>query len=438
MSGPALTSGALAERFAGLHPKLIDLSLGRIERLLRALGDPHKRLPPVVHVAGTNGKGSTLAFLRAFYEAAGKRVHVDTSPHLVRINERIRLAGKLVDDDRLIDALDRVERINAGAPITIFEIITAAAFELFAATPADVLLLEVGLGGRFDSTNVIDHPAAAVIAPVSMDHCEFLGDTVEKIAGEKAGILKRGAPAIIGEQRPEALRVIERAAMKAGAPMTVAGRDYHVHEEGGRLVFEDARGLMDLPLPRLVGRHQYSNAGLAIATIRRLEPDFPHRFVEAGLRDAAWPARLQRLRPGPLVALAPPGSEIWLDGAHNDAGGKALAEAMADIEDGRPAPLVLVTASLKSKDTRAFLAHFKGLAQDVMAVASPGDHAARTPDEVAGIAREVGLSATSSGTVAQALQSLAARPWPEPPRVLIAGSLYLAGAVLEQNGEAPA
>jgi dihydrofolate synthase/folylpolyglutamate synthase len=437
MSGPALTSGALAERFAGLHPKLIDLSLGRIERLLHALGDPHTRLPPVVHVAGTNGKGSTIAFLRAFYEAAGKRVHVDTSPHLVRINERIRLAGKLVDDERLIDALDRVERVNAGAPITIFEIITAAAFELFSATPADVLLLEVGLGGRFDSTNVIDHPAATVITPVSMDHCEFLGDTVEKIAGEKAGILKRGAPAIIGEQCPAALRVIERAAMKAGAPMTIAGRDYHIHEEGGRLVFEDTRGLMDLPLPRLVGRHQYANAGLAIATIRRLEPDFPHRFVEAGVREAAWPARLQPLRPGPLVALAPPGSEIWLDGAHNDAGGKALAEAMADIEDGRPAPLMLITASLKSKDTRAFLAHFKGLAQEVMAVAIPGDHAARTPDEVAGIAREVGLNATSSGAVAQALQNLAARSWPEPPRVLIAGSLYLAGAVLAQNGEAP-
>ena len=437
MSGQALTSGALAERFAGLHPKLIDLSLGRIQRLLRDLGDPHERLPPTIHVAGTNGKGSTVAFLRAFYEAAGKRVHADTSPHLVRVNERIRLAGRLVDDERLIDALERVERINAGAPITIFEILTAAAFDLFAATPADVLLLEVGLGGRFDSTNVIESPVATVIAPVSMDHCEFLGDSVEKIAGEKAGILKLGAPAIIGEQEPAALRVIERAAMKARAPLTVAGRDYHVHEEGGRLVFEDSRGLLDLPLPRLPGRHQLANAGLAIATIRQLHPEFSTRHLEVGLREATWPARLQKLRPGPLTALAPEGSEVWLDGAHNDAGGKVLAEAMADIEDGRPAPLILITASLKSKDTRAFLAHFKGLVHEALTVAIPGDHSARTPEDVAAMAREVGLNAAASGTVAQALRSLAARPWPKPPRVLIAGSLYLAGAVLERNGEAP-
>ena len=365
------------------------------------------------------------------------RVHVDTSPHLVRINERIRLAGSLVDDETLSEAFARVEAVNAGQPITIFEITTAVAFELFAATPADVLLLEVGLGGRFDSTNVIDHPAACVITALSIDHPDFLGATVDKIAFEKAGILKRGAPAIVAEQPKEAMRVIERAAMKAGAPLILAGRDFHVHAEGGRLVFEDARGLLDLPLPRLPGRHQIGNSGLAIAALRKLHPDFAPQAFERGMREADWPARLQRLKAGPLTALAPPQAEVWLDGAHNDAGGKVLAEAMADFEDAHPAPLVLVTASLTSKDTRAFLSHFKGLVQEALCVAIPGEHASRSAVEVAGMAVEAGLTASAAGSVAEALRTLAAKSWAKPPRILIAGSLYLAGAVLAENGEAP-
>jgi dihydrofolate synthase/folylpolyglutamate synthase len=419
---------AVLERFALLHPRRIDLSLDRVERLLADLGAPHKRLPPVVHVAGTNGKGSTIAFMRAALEAAGKRVHVYTSPHLVRFNERIRLAGALVDDERLADALARCEAVNAGRSISVFEITTAAAFVLFSETPADYLLLEVGLGGRYDATNVIERPAATVITPVSIDHVEFLGPTIEKIAYEKAGILRHGVAAIVAEQDGAALRVIEREALKVGALRRFAGRDFHARAENGRFAYEDAEGLVDLPAPRLVGRHQLGNAATAVATLRALE---------RGLVDVEWPARLQRLRGGPLVALAPPRAEVWLDGAHNEAGGRALAEAIADLEDHAPRPLALICGTLASKDTAGVLSHFKGLAQEALAVPVAGEHAARSAEEVAAIARSVGIEAVACDGVASALKFLAAREWPVPPRILVAGSLYLAGAVLEANGDAP-
>ena len=425
---------AFSARFAPLHPRRIDLSLGRIERLLGDLGSPHKRLPPVAHVAGTNGKGSTIAFMRAALEAAGKRVHVYTSPHLVRFNERIRLAGALVDDERLGEALDRCEAANAGQSISVFEIATAAAFLLFSETPADHLLLEVGLGGRYDATNVIDAPAATIITPVSFDHPEFLGDTLAKIAYEKAGVLRRGAPAIIAEQQAEALAAIEREALRVGAPRLVAGRDFFHRFENGRLIFEDRDGLLDLPPPRLAGRHQRGNAATAIAALRAIDPALPAVAFERGMLEVDWPARLQWLRGGPLTALAPPQAEIWLDGAHNEAGGRALAEAMADLEDHWPRPLALICGSLASKDTAAFLGHFKGLAQETLAVPIVGEQAARSAEEVAAIARGVGLSAAACDGVASALGFLAARRWPTPPRILIAGSLYLAGAVLEENG----
>ncbi|MGD0639215.1 MAG: folylpolyglutamate synthase/dihydrofolate synthase family protein [Roseiarcus sp.] len=414
---------AISARFAPLHPKRIDLSLGRIERLLRDLGAPHKRLPPVIHVAGTNGKGSTIAFMRAVLEAAGKSVHVYTSPHLVRFNERIRLAGALVDDERLARALDRCEAVNAGQSISVFEITTAAALLLFSETPADYLLLEVGLGGRFDATNVVDAPAASVITPVSLDHPEFLGATIEKIAYEKAGILRRGAPAIIAEQEEDALRVIEREALRVGAPRIVAKRDFFARAEHGRFIFEDHDGLLDLPLPRLAGRHQRGNAATAIAALRAIEPELPTRAFEQGMAEADWPARLQRLRSGPLVALAPAGAEIWLDGAHNEAGGRVLAEAMADFEDQSPRPLALICGALTTKDTAGFLSHFKGLAQETLAVPIAGEHAGRPAEEVAAIARSVGLSAAACDSVASALRFLAARDWPRPPRILVAGSL---------------
>ena len=421
-------------RFAPLHPRKIDLSLGRIERLLADLEAPQKRLPPVVHVAGTNGKGSTIAFMRAALEAAGKRVHVYSSPHLVRFNERIRLAGALVDDETMFAAFDRCERVNAGQSISVFEITTAAAFLLFSEIPADYLLLEVGLGGRFDATNVIDDPAAAIITAVSIDHPEFLGATVEKIAFEKAGILKRGAPAVIAAQPESALKTIEREALRRGAPLTVSGRDFFMREENGRLVFEDSAGLLDLPLPRLPGRHQHANAANALAALRLIEPALSARSFERAMLEAVWPARLQRLRSGRLVALAPPRAEIWLDGGHNEDGGRVLAEAMADMEELSPRPLALICGALNTKDTAGFLRHFKGLAQETLAVPIAGDHAGRSAEEVAALAQSVGLNAAACASVEAALRFLAARDWPAPPRVLIAGSLYLAGSVLEANG----
>jgi dihydrofolate synthase / folylpolyglutamate synthase len=424
---------AITARFAPLHPRKIDLSLGRIERLLADLGAPQKRLPPVVHVAGTNGKGSTIAFMRAALEAAGKRVHVYTSPHLVRFNERIRLAGKIVGDETMFAAFDRCERINAGQSISVFEITTAAALLLFSEFPADYLLLEVGLGGRFDATNVIGDPAATIITPVSIDHPEFLGATVEKIAFEKAGILKRGAPAIIGPQSAAALAVIEREASRAGAPLILNGRDFFMREENARLVFEDAHGLLDLPLPRLPGRHQHANAANAMAALRIIEPALGAEAFERAMLEVDWPARLQRLRGGRLVALAPPRAEVWLDGGHNEDGGRVLAEAMADMEEASPRPLALIAGALNTKDTAGFLSHFKGLAQETLAVPISGDHAGRSAEEVAVLARSVGLNAAACSNVESALRFLAAREWPVPPRILIAGSLYLAGSVLEEN-----
>lgn len=431
------------DRFIALHPKLIDLSLDRIARLLGVMGDPHKRLPPVIHVAGTNGKGSTVAFMRAILEAAGLSVHVYTSPHLVRFHERIRLGapggGQFVDEARLVDAFERCEAANAGAPITVFEITTAAAFLLFAENPADVLLLEVGLGGRLDTTNIVENPIATVITPVSMDHAEFLGDTVEKIAREKAGILKRGVPAIVAAQSDEPLGVIEAVAQRVGAPLFVGGQDFSTHEENGRLVYQDERGLLDLPLPRLTGRHQHINAGTAIAALRHARdlPALPAHAFERGLRTVSWPARLQPLRDGKLTGLLPAGSELWLDGSHNMDGGRVTAAALAEMEEQSPRPLVLIVGMLATKDARGFLHAFEDLTRTVVAVPVAGQKAGRTADDIAVIANILGYDAATAQTVEQALIDVASRTWPRPPRVLITGSLYLAGDVLATNGTVP-
>ncbi len=365
----------IVARLLALHPKLIDLSLDRMWRLLAALGNPERKLPPVIHVAGTNGKGSTIAFMRAILEAAGLRVHVYTSPHLVRFNERFRIGkvgeGVLATDEELAAVLEECERANAGAPITVFEITTAAGLLLFARHPADVLLLEVGLGGRLDATNVIDKPIATVVTPVSFDHADYLGDTVAKIAAEKAGIFKRDVPAIVAAQPREALTVIERAAARAGAPIRIAGENWTATEERGRLVYQDDAGLLDLPAPRLSGRHQFENAGVAIATLRAVPSLSLAPLVFEAVAKAEWPARMQRLSHGKLPGLLPAGSELWLDGGHNADGGRTVANALADLEERVSRPLVLVVGMLASKDAGAFLKNFSGLARRLFAVPIP-------------------------------------------------------------------
>jgi dihydrofolate synthase / folylpolyglutamate synthase len=438
----ASSLGELIARLSALHPKLIDLDLARMHRLLEALDHPERKLPPVIHVAGTNGKGSTIAYLRAILEAAGLRVHVHTSPFLVRINECYRIGspggGVLVGDDELIAVLGHCERANAGAPITIFEIETAAAFCLFAQHQADVLLLEVGLGGRLDATNVIDAPLATVIAPVSMDHTEFLGDTLAKVAAEKAAIIKRGVPVICAEQAPEAMAVIEAQARRQHAALHAAGQQWHVSVERGRLVYQDDRGLMDLAAPKLFGRHQFDNAGLAIATLRaldafRIEP----AAFEAGILNAEWPARMQRLASGPLLDQAPPGCELWLDGGHNADGGRVVAAALGDLEERVSRPLVVIAGMMANKDAGAFLANFAGLTRHIIAVPIPDRDNAMPPDRLADAARALGMRVETTASVEAALASLARLAYEVPPRILITGSLYLAGRVLAANGTAP-
>ena len=434
---------AIVARLAALHPKRIDLSLDRIERLLAALDHPERKLPPVIHVAGTNGKGSTIAFLRAILEAAGKRVHSYTSPHLVRFNERFRLGaageGVLVSDEELSATLEACERANAGAPITVFEITTAVGLVLFARHPADVLLLEVGLGGRLDATNVVDHPLATVITRISIDHTDFLGDTLEKIANEKAGILKRGTPAIVAAQARDALAAIERQAARLKAPLKIAGEDWTATEERGRLVYQDEAGLLDLPAPKLYGRHQFENAGLAIAALRAIKPlKIAPAAYEAGMVKADWPARLQRLAAGRLVDLIPVGSELWLDGGHNPDGGRAVAAALADLEERVSRPLVLIVGMLATKDCAGFLGNFAGLARRMIAVPVPGAEKGLAPEVIVDAARVIGVPASGRYTLPDALEAVRKLDLDPAPRILITGSLYLAGEVLRENGTLPA
>lgn len=429
-------SDAILDRLAGLHPKIIDLSLDRMWKILAALDHPHTRLPPVIHVAGTNGKGSTIAFMRAMLEAAGLGVHVYTSPHLVRFHERIRLAapggGRLVAEDVLSAALEHAERVNAGAPITIFEITTAAALHLFAEHPADVLLLEVGLGGRLDATNVVDHPLACVITPVSHDHAGYLGEDLSGIAREKAGIIKPGVPCVVAAQPDEALDVIIETGVARKAALSVSGRDWQARAENGRMIFEDASGLLDLPRPRLPGRHQIENAGAAIAAVRAASLDVGVDAVRTGLQTVSWPARMQPISEGPLIDAAPPGAEVWLDGGHNASAGAALAVRLAEMEEASARPLVLVAGMLTSKAARDFFAPFAGLAREVLCVAIPGEEASFSARDLAGEARAAGLTARAMPDVLTALEEVDTE---EAPRILICGSLYFAGHVLGLQDE---
>ena len=430
------TSNELLSELKRLHPQLIDLSLGRIEALLAKLGHPERHLPPVVHVAGTNGKGSVTAFLKAMLRAAGRRVHTYTSPHLVRFHERIELAdadGRTgpIGETELVDRLSEVQRINGGEEITFFEITTAAALLAFAERPADAVILEVGLGGRLDATNVVARPALSVITPVSLDHTDKLGGTLAEIAGEKAGILKPFVPAVVSRQPPEVLEVVKGRAQALAAPLTVWGEDYEAFEQRGRLVFQSAERLLDLPLPALLGQHQIGNAGTAVAAALRLESELglTPRAIERGLVEAQWPARMQRLDNGALSRLVAPGSELWLDGGHNAAGGEAIAQTLAELEERAPKPVCLVVGMLGQKDVTGFLEHFRGLVRRVVTVPIPNSEAALAPDALATLAASVGLDAEPASGVVGAIRRLQ-ETRDEPMRILICGSLHLAGHVL--------
>lgn len=408
------------------HPKIIDLTMGRVERLLAALGHPEQALPPVIHLAGTNGKGSTQAMLRAGFEAGGALVHAYTSPHLARFHERIRLAGELISEPALAALLDECVAANGGETITFFEITTCAAFLAFSRVKADWTLLEVGLGGRLDATNVVEKPALTIITPVSLDHQQYLGDTLPEIAGEKAGIIKRGVPCVVGPQEESGLAVIEAKAARMGAPLFVFGQHWQVWEERSRLIFQDENGLLDLPLPNLPGPHQVQNAGAAIAALRVLGRD--EAACEAAVTKAVWPARMQRLQVGPLVDSAP-SVELWLDGGHNPAGGEAVAATLARM------PLRethLICGMLNTKDVRGYMRPLAPHVTKLYAVSIPNEINTLPAETSRDAAREVGIAAEAAGSVAEALASIAALN--PQARVLICGSLYLAGQVLKENG----
>ncbi len=424
MSTP--TSDIILERMMTLHPKVIDLTFDRIDPLLATLGHPERNLPPVIHIAGTNGKGSTQAMIRAGLEGAGKSVHAYISPHLARFHERITLAGEHISEPALTDLLDRCYTANNGDTITYFEITTAAALLAFAETPADFTLLEVGLGGKMDATNVVDKPALTVIAPVSIDHTQFLGDTLTEIAGEKAGIIKRGVPCIVGPQPDEALEVIEATANRLGAPLLVHGQHWHVWEERGRLIYQDETGLLDLPLPTLIGAHQIQNAGIAIAALRQL--GFDETACEAAVTNAKWPARLQRLQHGPLVDAADT-AELWLDGGHNPAAGHALSEALTRLPTR---PLHLICGMLNTKDIAGYLRPLAQHAKSLHAVSIPGEAATLPASQTAKAAKQVGMETHIADNVQSAIADIIQT---DPnARILICGSLYLAGVVLRENG----
>lgn len=420
------SSDLILQRMMSFHPKIIDLTLDRVLRLLAALDHPERAIPPAVHIAGTNGKGSTQAMMRAGLEAMGGLVHAYTSPHLARFHERIRVAGKLISESYLTEVLDECDRANQGREITFFEITTCAAFLAFARTRADWTLLEVGLGGRLDATNVVDHPRLTLITPVSIDHQQYLGETLDLIAGEKAGILKRGVPCVVGPQEEAGLRVIEARAARLGCPLLVHGQHWHAWEERGRLIFQDENGLLDLPLPNLAGPHQIDNAGAALAALRHLGADAD--ACEAAVTKALWPARMQRLTTGPLVEAAGP-CELWLDGGHNPAGGVAVAATLARMT---PKPTHLVCGMLNTKDVAGYMRPLAPRVQGLTAVSIPGEANTLPAEATRDAALAEGIPADTADGVLAAIARIAGNI--PGARILICGSLYLAGAVLRENG----
>jgi dihydrofolate synthase/folylpolyglutamate synthase len=433
------------DELMGLHPKGFDLSLDRITRLLERLGNPQDKLPPAIHVAGTNGKGSVTAFCRALLEAGGYSAHVHTSPHLVNWHERYRIGvkggrGQLVDDAIFAEALRRVAEANAGEKITVFEILTAVTFILFSEHPADAVIIEVGLGGRFDATNVISKPAVSVIMPISLDHQPYLGDRVELIAAEKAGIMKDGQPVVIGHQEYDAaLDVLMSTAERLHCPTAVFGQDYMAHEEYGRLVYQDEFGLADLPLPRLPGRHQHANAAAAIRAVKAAGFVVTEAMMEKAMVTVEWPGRLQRLTAGRLMAYAPAGAEIWVDGGHNPGAGMVIAEAMANLEEKQPRPLFLITGMINTKDPVGYFKAFAGLVEKVFCVPIRASDSMIDPVILSNAAYDAGLVAEPTSNVGDALEAIKqlADPHALPPRILVGGSLYLVGDVLADNGTPP-
>ncbi len=419
-------SDIILDRMMALHPKIIDLTLDRMWRLLAALGHPQKDLPPVIHLAGTNGKGSTQAMIRAGLEAAGKSVHAYTSPHLARFHERIRLAGALIAEDDLSAILDECYAANGGENITYFEITTCAALLAMARTPADFTLLEVGLGGRLDATNVLDDPALTIITPVSIDHEQFLGDTLSKIATEKAGIIKRGVPCVVGPQPDEAMEVIEETARRLGASLIAHGQHWHVNNENGRLIYQDETGLCDLSLPNLPGAHQIENAGAALAALRHL--GMGDAAYSAAVTHAQWPARMQRLVSGPLIDAAPE-AELWLDGGHNAAAGQALGRHLVSLPTR---PTHLICGMLNTKDISGYLTPLAACAETLTAISIPGEMSTLPAEETAAAAQAAGLTSGTAGSALEAVRQIADQD--PQARILICGSLYLAGTILRENG----
>ncbi|RFC63029.1 bifunctional folylpolyglutamate synthase/dihydrofolate synthase [Fulvimarina endophytica] len=443
-----MTSTSLAhaeiDRLLARLPKGYDLSLDRIRVISSALGDPHLRLPPTIHVAGTNGKGSTSAFARAILEADSRSVHVHTSPHLVSWHERYRLGcagepGRLVPDDVLAAAVRRVAETAGDMKITVFEILTAVTFLLFSEHPADVAVVEVGLGGRFDATNLIEQPAVSVITPISLDHQSYLGDSVELIAAEKAGIIKPNTPLVVGQQaEPIALEVIRRIADRNNAPVSAYGQEFFAFEERGRLVYQDDDGLLDLPLPRLAGRHQISNAATAIAALRKGGFNPSDRAIETGMGSVDWPGRLQKITSGALFDAVVEGGELWIDGGHNPGAGAAISEVFAGLEERVSRPLFLICGMLNTKDPTGFFEAFSGIARRVLTVPLATTDAGIDPNELADFALDTGLDAEATGSIEEAI-ALVSTHWAvsPAPRFLICGSLYLVGEALERSGLAP-
>ena len=424
------------DRLATLSPGADILGLERITLLLERVGNPHRRLPPVFHVAGTNGKGSTCAFLRAAIEASGRKVHVYTSPHLVRFNERIRIAGALIEDALLASLLEEVLDIAEGISPSFFEVTTAAAFLAFARTPADACIIEVGLGGRLDATNVLEKPLICGVAQLGLDHQQFLGDRIEQVAAEKAGIAKAGVPLVTQHYPASQENEIGRVVRAVGAQWLVKGGAWDASAYRGKLHYRDAAGELELPLPRLPGAHQTANASLAVAMLRHQDAiDIPVASLRAAMGWAEWPARLQRLTTGPLPALLPPDSELWLDGGHNPAAGRAIADFFRNrLAPGRPFHLIL--GMLANKDLRGFLEPFAGSDAHVHAVPVEG-HEHHGAAAVIAAAESLGLTGTDAHGPSEALVAIAAET-PQAPLVLIGGSLYLAGTVLAANGTLPA